>query len=130
MVQTFIANALAELDLENCQAAWDTLDVLVKDFFNAPLADKVDIGHHMALTIQDGVAEWKKVRTVLGYVEQKRKLVDSEAKRLNEMESTLNVKQANALIAFLVATVREEVEDADIRSRISTKLIRALNQAA
>ena len=131
VVQTFIANTLEELDFENCQAAWDTLEVLMKEFWNAGKdPEKAAVGYQMATTIQDGVREWQKVRAVLGYIEQKRKLVDTETRRMNELETTINAKEANALIGALLGIIREEVPDSAVHSRIALKLAGIVHRAA
>jgi len=57
----------------------------------------------------------------------KARLVAVEARRLAMQESNLNAREANTLVAALIAAVKEEVPDAGIRRAIQLKLVRHLS---
>ncbi len=123
LVQTLIFDAVQALDFNQCQAAWDSLEALAKGFFSADAAEKAEIGREMCNVVNDGVEAWRQVRNVLGYVESKRKLAETESKRIKETAETMNAKQAMALVAVLAAAVREEFHDQPDRvARVSAKL--------
>lgn len=62
---------------------------------------------------------WK---SVLILVEERRRLVDTERKRLIDAGMYLSVAEANALLAYVVNTLVENVQDAEVLSMVSERL--------
>lgn len=125
VVQSLIANSLAELDLDQCQAMWETLDVLCKDE-----PDVEDMGQwirEVKNVVRDGVDEWRKVQRLLGYVEAKRKLSETEAKRMAQLDQNITAKQANLLVAGLYDLISQHVTDPESKAAISRGLIRLVS---
>jgi len=129
VLQTFIAEALEGIDLEHCEAMWDTLKRLVEKHQSLGPTELPSWASEVCGCIRDGVEEWQQVHRVLGYIEAKRKVAESENKRLKDLEQNLNAKQANVLVAALTSAVLEEVHDSAVRARIQTKFIQLVHRA-
>lgn len=128
LVQAFILDAVQALDLDQCQAAWDTLSALAKDVHEASKSKDVDserasIALEMANVIRDGVEVWKQVNNVLGYIEKKRALADTEAKRIKAAAETITAKEGGLLVRVLVEAIRKEFSDQPDRvARVAQQL--------
>lgn len=59
---------------------------------------------------------------VMAMVEQRRKLVDSESRRLVEMQQMITVEQAMALLAQLTSIITRHVPDRETRAAIAGEL--------
>jgi hypothetical protein len=79
-----------------------------------------EIGTLITRGVSDEAA-WIDIRATL---EQRRKLVESERKRLVEMQQMLSAEQAAVMVRALVASVREHVDDPRILRAISDDLAR------
>lgn len=60
---------------------------------------------------------WSEIQTTL---EQRRKLVESERKRLVEMQQYITSQQAMTLVAAMIGIIKENVHDRDTLQNIST----------
>ena len=60
-------------------------------------------------------------------IEQRRKLVESERKRLVEMQQMITIERAMLLVAAIVDVVRENVRDAKTLQSISTDITRLVS---
>lgn len=69
-------------------------------------------------------AAWGEIRAL---VDHRRKLVDSEAKRLVQMQQSLRADQALALVSAVLDAVQREVKDRKTLSRISNAALALLN---
>jgi hypothetical protein len=104
---------------------WETLDVLCKDE-----PDVEDMGQwirEVKNVVSDGVDEWRKVQRLLGYVEAKRKLSETEAKRMAQLDQNITAKQANLLVAGLYDLISQHVTDPESKAAISRGLIRLVS---
>lgn len=70
------------------------------------------------------VANWIEIARV---VEQRRRLAETEAKRLSQLDQNLTAKQANVLIAALLAAVNEHVRDTQVRQRIASRFVQIVH---
>ena len=70
-----------------------------------------------AATVSDSV--W---RTTVALVEERRRLVDTERKRQEDAGMYLSVAEANALLAYVVNTLVENVKDQTVLAAVSEKL--------
>jgi hypothetical protein len=130
LVDSFISDALESINFDNCQAAWDGLELLYKQFWNGSNEDKLEAAREAFNIVKDGVEEWRKVGRIFPYIEQKRKLAESEMKRLKDLQLMIDAKQANTLIAALLESVNSNVSDRDARVRIANDIAGLLNRAA
>lgn len=69
-------------------------------------------------------AAWTEVREIL---EQRRKLADTERRRIVDLKLMVPVEEATAAIAAMTRAFREEVKDPDVLARISTRATAILN---
>ena len=60
---------------------------------------------------------WSEIQTV---IEQRRKLVESERKRLVEMQQYITSQQAMTLVAAMIGIIKDNVRDRDTLQNIST----------
>lgn len=123
LVQAFILDGVQAIDLNQCQAAWDTLEALAKMAYAADPGERGAIALEMANTIRDGVEPWKQIGRVLGYVDQKRTLADTESKRIKAQAETMTAQEAMALVAYMADAIRREFGDQPDRvARVTAEL--------
>lgn len=82
----------------------------------------------MLAVIDEGAADWAIWAEVLKLLEARRKLVESERGRLVQMHQILTAEEAMALMAGVVAVVKEEIHDLEILGRISSGIDRLLHR--
>lgn len=73
--------------------------------------------------ITAGVADYAAWGEIATIIEQRRRLVESERKRLVEMQQMITTEQAMALLAMVVDTVRRHVPDRAALAAISAELV-------
>lgn len=78
-------------------------------------------------TSSSDYAAWTEIQFVL---QQRRKLVDTERKRLMDMQQVITSEQAMTLISALSAILLEEVTDRHVLARIQTRVAGLLAQHA
>jgi hypothetical protein len=127
LADTFIKETLESIDFANCQAAWDSLELLYKQFWNGSNEDKLEAAREAFNIVHDGVAEWRKVGRMFGYVEIKRKLSETESKREKDLQMMITASEANVLIARLIAAVQTHVTDRNVRAKIVADFATSLN---
>jgi hypothetical protein len=127
LVDAFISDALESINFDNCQAAWDGLELLYKQFWNGSNEDKLEAAREAFNIVHDGVAEWRKVGRMFGYVEIKRKLSETESKREKDLQMMITASEANVLIARLIAAVQTHVTDRNVRAKIVADFATSLN---
>lgn len=80
--------------------------------------------------IQSGGNEYDAWQEIYDMFERRRKLVESERKRLVEIQNVITVDRAMGLIAFITDTIRRHVSDRDALTAISTELRALLDRDA
>jgi hypothetical protein len=65
----------------------------------------------MGMLIEQGAEDWQKWQEVYSCLEQRRKMVESEAKRQVQLQQTLTASQAMVLLAAVIDTVKKHVSD-------------------
>jgi len=71
-----------------------------------------------------GYADWAAWSEVVGLIERRRKLVESERKRAIEMQQMISTEQAMGLMGLLIQSVREHVRDTDALRAITNDFLR------
>jgi hypothetical protein len=69
--------------------------------------------------IQRGHADYQAWREVGSVIDQRRKLVESERKRLIEMQQTLTAEKAMLLLGAVLGVIKEHVQDRNTLHAIS-----------
>lgn len=65
---------------------------------------------------------WSKIQNATEY---RRKLVESETKRIKNARQMISAEELAALVQFILSVIKENVTDRDARTRIAEKLISA-----
>jgi hypothetical protein len=105
-----LADLIARVDTGESGALWKKLQETRLAFMAARRADD-PIGQAEAITtimetIGRGHSDYAAWREIGGVLEQRRKLVESERKRLIEMQQTITAEQAMVLVQALLASIR------------------------
>lgn len=124
--KTFTFKALEGIDLKNCEASWEALELLARDYWNGSKDDKVESGREMCNVIRDGAEEWRKIKAAREGLEQTRRLVDTEYKRVREMNLMLGPAQARTLVVAILNSIEAHVEDPAVRASIGADLSRLM----
>ena len=76
------------------------------------------------ITEDNAADHWKEILTLL---EQRRKLVESERKRLVEMHQVITAERAMVLMSAILGIIRENVNDRETLTRISEGIRRIVD---
>lgn len=120
LVDTRLSDLVRRLDKKESGALWKMLGNAWKAYKGARNDD--DAAHWLAEVgrlIQQGVGDWAIWNDILGTIDQRRKLVESERKRMVELQQIITADQAVTLISTLVDSVRRNVKDPVALSNIS-----------
>ena len=79
--------------------------------------------------VRAGAPDHMKWAEFVGLIDQRRKLVESERKRLVELQQILTLEQANSLIVAIAESVKRHVADRTALSAISTDIARLTGSA-
>lgn len=117
--QVFI---ITNLDKMPSFEIWKQLNFAYEQFERAtkkqdPQASATAINDIRSL-IKRGLTEWMQWQEIMSIQEQKRKLGESERKRLTEMQQLVTVERVLALMAALTDSVKRNVTDRTILSKI------------
>ena len=104
--------------------AWRTVERSVNE------VDRLQAMADLGDLIEQGVADYAAWDEVLRLIEQRRRLAESERKRLVEMQQMITVDRVMTLVAVLVDVVRRHVTDRQALSKISEDLRLYLNAPA
>lgn len=126
-----LADLLGRVDTGEAGKLWQTARAAYRDLsvaFNTKNADRI----YTAMDTLDNVlgkgasdyAAWSEVQTI---IEQRRRLAESERKRLVEMEQIITSEQAMVLVGALLTSVREHVKDRRSLTAIQTEFIRLMS---
>ena len=125
-----LADVLQRVDSGESGAPWRRLKAAHHDFSEARRrndtgAMRVALDDLLALIAQghSDAAAWAEVMDLL---DQRRKLVESERKRLVEMQQMITSEQAMALLGVVVDTIKRHVPDRQALSAISADLRRVI----
>lgn len=124
-----ISELLASVDAGESGRLWRLLSSLRRDFLAAQRAeDKQGMADAMAEllnAVARGAQDWERWQEVADFLERRRRLVESEQKRLVAMQQMVTAEQAMTLVAALAASVREAVlerVDADVGRAILSRV--------
>lgn len=129
-----LTDVLKRVETGESGQLWVMIRQVWGDFTVAKLASKIpEMQEHLAILgdlIERGLADYAAWGEVRGLLEQRRKLVESERKRLVELQQVITTEQAMVLVSLLIDTVRKHVTDRDALAGISGDLARVLNVQA
>jgi hypothetical protein len=130
LVDARLADLISRVDSGESGEVWRLLRTMFAEFSKARSAGKIPemtqaLADIEALIVR-GLADYSAWQDISQALEQRRKLVESERKRLVEMQQMITTEQAMILMAAIVDTIRRHVSDTSALAAISadiTKLI-------
>lgn len=126
LVDTRLAELLGHLDSGESADRWQAVHDAYADLQDATArADKDAFKQAMAAmgeALADGAADHDIWVEIVGLTEQRRKLVESERKRLVEMHQMITSERAMILLAAVTDTIRKHVQDRETLSLISHEI--------
>lgn len=135
LVDARISELLGSVDVGESGRLWRDLGKLRKDFLVAQREKDQDamasVLTELLNTVGRGAQDWERWQEIADFLERRRRLVESEQKRLVAMQQMVTAEQAMTLVTTLGLAVREivlEHVDADtgraILSKVQQELIR------
>lgn len=126
LTDTRISGLLEDVDHGDPGARWLELKELFTTLTLAINEHNVNVGANIfdqiSQIINGGVNDFQAWDQIREMMEQRRKLVDTERKRLVDMRQMITTEQAMALITGISTILREEVDDLNVLSRIQSRL--------
>lgn len=117
-----LADLLTRVDTGESGALWATLKRAWREYQHAKPTDKrsyeVIVGDLIEQGFQD-YANWQEIQST---VDHRRKLVESERKRLVETQQFITAEQAMVLFAAMSAIIKQHVTDERTRRAISEEI--------
>lgn len=126
LVDSRLADLLKRVDTNEAGYWWKELQLVHKEYQEA--VKKSDIAAmskslaELWHIIKAGVSDYAAWNEVYGVLEQRRKLVESERKRLIEMQQYLTAERAMLLISALVDIVQRNVDDKIVIAKINAEV--------
>ncbi len=121
-----LAELVGRVEAGDSTGRWKALQAAFADLRDATRrADKPGVTFAMAAlenAIKSGGNDYATWREIAELTEQRRKLVESEQKRLVAMQQMITSEQAMILLAAITDTVRKHVTDKSALAAISTEL--------
>jgi hypothetical protein len=115
LIDTRINDLLSRVDTGESGQLWTDLHKVVRDLEVAQRAhDTAAVAaaaNTLIVLVEHGHGDAAAWRDVTDLIERRRRLVDSERKRLVEAQQMISVDQAMALMGLLVESVRQHVRD-------------------
>ena len=128
LTDTMLNNALPRLDTRESAKAWQLIqkavDGLEKAFANEDYGGCVVLLRQMNDLINERREQFAVEQEIRDGLEHRRKLVESERKRLIEMQQVVTSEQAMILVSGLLEAVRQNVNDRHILANIQSDFIR------
>lgn len=104
-----------------------TRDEKEKEQYNATAAEALN---QIGYLIQRGQGDYQAWNELTNLLEQRRRLVESERKRLLDLQQVVTVKQFIEAMIFIGSSIREHVTDKHARFAITTDIQRILSNSA
>lgn len=127
LVDARIVQLLQALDQQgDLGAIWLELQQLFETLMRA--TQKQDLGGGKAAfealgdVIEHGADQFRAWSQISEMMEQRRKLVETERRRLVDMQQMITSEQAMVLVSALVTIIREEVTDRDVLIRLQSRI--------
>lgn len=127
-----LSELLARTKTGESAVAWALVGKALKNLQRAEAGGKPDRKREARFALEDAIQRGGadiEVWTEIGaHLERRRKLTESERKRLIDMEQMVRADQAMSFVAAVVASVRANVEDPRILAAISADISAIVHQ--
>jgi len=131
LVESRLADLLTRVDTGEAGELWNKArranDEIRKALNNENYGSVVQYSTELDRLIGEGIGDYQAWDQIKDLIEQRRKLLDSEAKQLTAMGQMITAMQAMTLVAALVQTVKRYVTDRDILAAIQNDIVRLTN---
>lgn len=125
LLDSRLADLLARVDSGKPGALWTDIEKAWRVYRSSNDPVKAS---EAALTINsiidDGVSDYMAWTEISNVIEQRRKIAESERKRLVDMQQQLTAEQAMLLVGALLDSVKTNVKDRDALTAIQADFIR------
>ena len=121
LVDARLSDVLGRADTGEAGRHWHRLSDLWHIAETGDQADKVDAINEIGRTIKRGVSDYAVWDEVGKLLEQRRRLVESERKRLVDMQQMITTERAMLLLSATVDIIRRHVTDRDTMSAINAE---------
>lgn len=125
-----LADVLSRVDTGESGALWKQARQAMHAFLRARVAGKKKEMHEALTALEDvitrGAADYAAWDEIASVIEQRRKLVESERKRLIEMQQTITAEKAMTLVQALLESVRQNVTDRQQLAAIQSDFVRLM----
>jgi hypothetical protein len=121
------------LDLQKSMAEFDNLQRQASAAYDDEkkradlLKASADTLNSIKGMIKHGASEWMIWQEIADGLENRRKLTETEQKRLVAMQTMVTTEQAMILVSALTAAVKKHVTDVQQLSKIQTEFVRLVN---
>ncbi len=126
LVTMYIQERLEKLRTGESAELYTVLGSLLDEFDNAieneDFAESRRVIDLMKVTVRQGIRSYKQYEALQPMIEQRRRLVDSEARRLKDMGQTISLEQAYGLMLLIADIVKTHVTDQDTLAAITREL--------
>lgn len=126
LIDARLSELVERVDTGESEALWQTLQgvyaQLELTLQARDVAKMATLIRRMGELIKAGSEDNEAWQDIFGAVEQRRKLVESERKRLVEMQSMISSERAMLLISALVNIIRTHVRDRDAMAAITADI--------
>ncbi len=130
LIDARLSDVLKRVDSGEAEYLWKEARNTLRNYRKAVRAKDVDEAQACMKSLEEIVdrglgdyAAWHDVRVL---VQERRKLVESERKRLIEMQQTITSDQAMAFVAAIISSVKRNVADPVITEAISRDIARLI----
>ena len=118
-----LSELIGQADTGESGAAWARVQKALKDLRKAEAGGNPDKKREARFSLEDaidmggtGLEVWREIGE---HLERRRKLTESERKRLLDMQQMVTAERATVLVAALIATVKKHVRNGDVLAAIS-----------
>jgi hypothetical protein len=130
LVDTRLGELLGRLHTRESAAFWTALKDAKRRILSNPTGEDLKATMASLLdTIDAGGAEYELWAEITPLLETRRKLVESERKRLVDMQQMITAEEAMTLVAGLLRAVKRNVQDVGSLNAIQTEFISLVGRA-
>lgn len=130
LIDTRIAELLSQVDTGENQRTWEQLSIAHDDLREATKEEdgiaQTEAINRIGDLIKRGVGEQAAWDSVFAAIEQRRKLVESEHKRLIAMDQVITAERAMLLISAIAGIIKQNVTDKKVIDGITMELDKLL----
>lgn len=128
-----LADLLARVDTGEAGSAWDAAKKAMAEYDRAEASGADDAPYRASLalrTLRDVLASeqdyeaWNEVHRM---VEQRRRLVEAESKRVEKLQQSITADRMMLLMAAVVGVIREHIRDRDTLAALSRDIGRLVS---